>query len=49
MLAVAATAVTVRSHSPWTDGIKNFMADPNKAANFDDRWSAISTLPEASR
>jgi hypothetical protein len=55
LLAVAATAVTKRSHSPWTDGIvdagttlsKGLTVDPNKvpAADFDDRWSAMSTLP----
>ena len=35
VLAVAAIAVTMRSHSPWTDS----------AANFDERWSTISSLP----
>ena len=53
LVAVAATAVTMRSHSPWADGIvsgtallKGFTAS-NKvpAASFDDRWSAISALP----
>jgi hypothetical protein len=52
LVAVAATAVTVRSHSPWADGIvvsgttllKGFMV-PNKVPDFDDRWSAISALP----
>jgi putative intracellular protease/amidase len=54
LVAVAATAVTVRSHSPWADGIvvssttllKGFTAS-NKApaASFDDRWSAMSALP----
>jgi hypothetical protein len=44
VLAVAATAVTVRSHSPWIDGIKNVLTEQNKApaADFEDRWSAIS-------
>jgi hypothetical protein len=55
LLAVAATAVTMRSHSPWTDGIvdsgttllKGLTVNPNKvpAADFDDRWSAMSALP----
>jgi predicted anti-sigma-YlaC factor YlaD len=54
LVAVAATAVTMRSHSPWADGIvvssttllKGIMVS-NEAppANFDDRWSAISALP----
>jgi hypothetical protein len=51
LLAVAATAVTMRSNSPWTDGIivsagttmlRGLTVDANKAASFDDRWSAIS-------
>jgi uncharacterized membrane protein YbhN (UPF0104 family) len=53
VLAVAATAATMRSHSPGTDGIvvsagttilKNLTVDANKlaAASFDDRWSAMS-------
>ena len=54
LVAVAATAVTVRSHSPWADGIvvsgttflKGIMvSNEAPAANFDDRWSAISALP----
>jgi len=51
VLAVAATAVTVRSHSPWVDGIRNVLTDPNKAqaADFDERWSALSAMPQASR
>jgi hypothetical protein len=59
LLAVAATAATMRSHSPWSDGnavssttlSKGFTADPNAApaANFDDRWSAMSDLPQTSR
>jgi hypothetical protein len=52
LVAVAATAVTVRSHSPWAENIvvsgttllKGFTAS-DKAANFEDRWSAISALP----
>ena len=53
LLAVAATAATLRSHSPWTDGIvvsagttmsKDLTVDTNKlpTASFDDRWSAMS-------
>ena len=54
LLAVAATAaITMRSHLPWTDGIvgsagttllKDLTVDASKfaAANFDERWSAIS-------
>ena len=53
LLAVAATAATMRSHSPWTDGIvisagttllKGLTVYANKlpTANFDDRWSAMS-------
>jgi hypothetical protein len=53
LLAVAATAATMRSHAPATDGIvvatgttmsKDRTVDANTApaASFDDRWSAIS-------
>jgi hypothetical protein len=53
LLAVAATAVTMRSHSPWTEGIvvsagttilRGLTVDAKKlqTASFDDRWSAIS-------
>ena len=53
LLAVAATAATMRPHAPWTDGIvvsagttwlKGLTVDANKfsAVNFDDRWSAMS-------
>jgi len=54
VVAVAATAVTMRSHSPWADGIvvygttllKGIMvSNEAPAANFEDRWSAISALP----
>jgi hypothetical protein len=56
LLAVVATAVNVRSHSPWTDGIvvsagttllKGLVIDANKlpTADFDDRWSAMFALP----
>jgi hypothetical protein len=53
LLAVAATAATMRSHSHLTDGIvvspgttmlKDLAVDATlPAASFDDRWSAIST------
>ena len=51
LVAVAATAITVRSHGPWAENIvvssttlvKGFTAS-DKAANFEDRWSAISSL-----
>ena len=51
VLAVAATAVTVRSHSPWIDGIRSVLTAPNKAqaADFDERWSAISGMAQTSR
>ena len=53
LLAVAATAATMRSHSPWNDGIvvsagtKALTVDANKfpTASFDERWSAMSALP----
>ena len=51
LLAVAATAATMRSHSPWTDGLlrrtKALTVDANKfpTASFEDRWSAMSALP----
>lgn len=54
LLAVAATAANMRSHSPSTDGItvsagttmsKGLTVDANElpAASFDDRWSAMSS------
>jgi hypothetical protein len=54
LVAVAATAFTVRSHSPWAENIvvsgttllKGFKASNNApAANFEDRWSAMSAFP----
>jgi hypothetical protein len=53
LLAVAATATTMKSPSPGTDGpvvsagttmLKGFTVDANKlpTASFNDRWSAIS-------
>jgi len=55
LLAVAATAATMRSHSPWTDGVvvsagttllKDPAVDANKLppADFDDRWTAMFVL-----
>ena len=55
LLAVAATAGMMRSHSPWTDGIvvsagttllKGLTVDVNKppTADFDERWSAMFAL-----
>jgi hypothetical protein len=52
LLAVAATATTMRSHSPGTDGnvvsagttlLKGLTVDAHKlpTADFDDRWSAM--------
>ncbi|MBR1234765.1 hypothetical protein [Bradyrhizobium sp. AUGA SZCCT0182] len=54
LLAVAATAATMRSSSVWTNGfvgstgttmLKGLEVDANKlpAASFDDRWFAMST------
>ena len=57
VLAVAATSVTVRAHSPWIDGIvvsgstllKGLKGQGTApAADFADRWSAMSDLPQAS-
>jgi hypothetical protein len=52
LLAVAATAATMRSHSPWTDGAGTTLlkgptvdADRLPTADFDDRWSAMFALP----
>ena len=54
LVAVAATAVTVRSHVPWAENIvvssttllKGLKVSNNAtAANFEDRWSAISAFP----
>ena len=54
LLAVAATAATLRSHSPWSEGIvvsagttmsKGLNVDANglPTASFDERWSAMSS------
>ena len=50
LLAVVAMAATMRSHSPWTDGIVSagttgLAIHANKPADFEDRWSAMLTLP----
>jgi hypothetical protein len=52
LLAVAATAATMRSHLHWTDStidsadktmLKGSTVDANiAAASFEDRWSALS-------
>jgi hypothetical protein len=55
LLAVAGTAATMRSHSPWTDGIvvsagttllKGLTVDVNRppTEDFDERWSAMFAL-----
>ncbi|ANW01278.1 hypothetical protein LMTR13_14985 [Bradyrhizobium icense] len=53
LLAVAATAVTMRSHLPWNDSTvvsagtttKGLAVDANElpTASFDERWSAMSS------
>jgi hypothetical protein len=58
LLAVAATAATMRSHSPWTDStvvsvgttlLKGLTVDVNRppTADFDERWSAMFALAPA--
>jgi hypothetical protein len=58
LLAVGATAATMRSHPPLTDGIvvsagttslKGLTVDVNKfpTADFDERWSAMFALAPA--
>ncbi|OCK59770.1 hypothetical protein LMTR3_19235 [Bradyrhizobium sp. LMTR 3] len=52
LLAVAATAATMRSHLPWTGGTvvsagtttKGLAVEANElpTASFDERWSAMS-------
>lgn len=60
LVAVAATAITMRSHSPlyssWAEGRSGTavstgfaVASDAPAANFDDRWAAMSDLPQSSR
>jgi hypothetical protein len=48
LLAVAATAATIRSHSPWTQVTTGQAVDANKPANFEDRWSAMSAFSPTS-
>ena len=45
LLAVAATTVNMRSHSPWTHGMTGLTVEANKPADFEDRWSAMFALP----
>ncbi|HEX7923979.1 MAG TPA: hypothetical protein VF583_23675 [Bradyrhizobium sp.] len=47
LLAVTATAATIRSHLPRTDGVVVSDADALPAKDFSDRWSPISALPPA--
>ncbi|MCS3449112.1 MULTISPECIES: hypothetical protein [Bradyrhizobium] len=47
LLAVTATAATIKSHAPRTDGIAVAGTDALPAKDFSDRWSAISDLPPA--
>jgi hypothetical protein len=58
VLAIAATTATMRSHSPWTEGIvvsagttlfKGLTVDVSKppTADFDERWSAMFALAPA--
>ncbi|WP_212014195.1 hypothetical protein [Bradyrhizobium tropiciagri] len=47
LLAVTATAATVRSHLPRTAGVVVADTDVLPAKDFSDRWSAISALPSA--
>jgi hypothetical protein len=45
LLAVTATAATMRSHAPRSDGTVISGADTRPAADFNDRWSPISLSP----
>ncbi|MGY3445880.1 hypothetical protein ACVW17_005881 [Bradyrhizobium sp. USDA 4473] len=47
VLAVTATAATVRSHLPRTAGVVVADTDALPARDFSDRWSAISALAPA--
>jgi hypothetical protein len=56
LLAAAATTATMRSHSPWTDGIvvsvgttllKGLTVNKPSTADFDERWSAMFVLAPA--
>ncbi|MBR0692958.1 hypothetical protein [Bradyrhizobium lablabi] len=55
LLAVAATAATMKSHSPWTDGMvasgttsKSISVDANELApaDFATRWSALTSTTD---
>ncbi|MGY4478929.1 hypothetical protein [Bradyrhizobium sp. USDA 3364] len=47
LLAVTATAATVRSHTSGTDGIVASGTDTLPARDFSDRWSPIFDLSPA--
>ncbi|OKO70043.1 hypothetical protein [Bradyrhizobium sp. NAS96.2] len=47
LLAVTATAATVKSHLPRTEGVVVSGADALPAKDFGDRWSPIFALPPA--
>ena len=50
LLAVAASAATIKSHPPGSNGIvvsgTTSKADRLPAADFNERWSALSPTPE---
>ncbi len=45
LLAVAATATNMRSHSSWTHSTTGLTVGANKPSDFEDRWSAMFALP----
>ena len=47
LLAVTATAATVKSHLPRTETVVASGADTLPAKDFSDRWSPISALAPA--
>jgi hypothetical protein len=47
LLAVTATAATMRSHALRTDGVVVSDPDALPAKDFSDRWSPISALAPA--
>ncbi|MTV13286.1 MULTISPECIES: hypothetical protein [Bradyrhizobium] len=47
LLAVTATAATIKSHAPRTDGTVVAGTDSLPARDFSDRWSALSDLSPA--
>ncbi|WP_143279170.1 hypothetical protein [Bradyrhizobium sp. C9] len=49
LLAVTATAATMRSHAPRTEGVVVSDTDALPAKDFSDRWSPISALAPAER